>query len=86
MNILNTLSKRAHILSTISHGPVTGGGSQRHTGQDIDRLINRRAVYEAAKMRHPKRWIGNIRNWDHIGDVHLNLVKGKKKIVESQAA
>lgn len=59
---------------------------QRHTGQDIDRLINRRAVYEAAKMRHPKRWSGNIRNWDHIGDVHLNPVKGKRKIVESQAA
>lgn len=59
---------------------------QRHTGQDIDILISRRAVYEAAKMRQPKRWSGDIRNWDYIGEVHLNPEKGNSKVVENQAA
>lgn len=59
---------------------------QRHTGQDIDILANRRAVYESAKIQRPERWSADIRNWDHIGDVYLNPEKGKSNDVENQAA
>ena len=31
---------------------------QRHNGQSEAVLANRRAVYEAAKLRHPERWSG----------------------------
>jgi hypothetical protein len=35
-------------------------------------LIKRKAVYEAARDRNPKRWTGTTRNWDGILAVHLN--------------
>jgi len=59
---------------------------QRHTGQDVDILINRKAVYQSARSKHPERWSGDIRNWDHINEVHLNPEKGKSKVAENQAA
>lgn len=55
---------------------------QRHTGDDKDILINRRAVYLKAKEKHPERWSGNIRNWDHIEEVHLNPGKETLKITK----
>ena len=59
---------------------------QRHTGEDRDILINRKAVYLKAKEKHPERWSGDIRNWDHIEEVHLNPGKETLKIIEDQAA
>lgn len=44
----------------------------RHAGEDREILAKRKAVYEAAKRRHPERWSGRTRNWTPIGDVWLN--------------
>jgi len=59
---------------------------QRHTGEDRGILINRKAVYLKAKEKHPERWSGDIRNWDYIGEVHLNPGKATIKIPKDQAA
>jgi putative transposase len=45
---------------------------QRHSGLDAALLAQRRAVYEAARRRHPQRWSGAIRNWSRIDAVQLN--------------
>jgi putative transposase len=45
---------------------------QRHNGLDAALLARRRAVYVAARRRHPQRWSGAIRNWSRIDLVHLN--------------
>ena len=44
----------------------------RHFGQDTAQLAKRRAVYAAAKAKHPERWSRAIRNWDPILVVTLN--------------
>ncbi|NOX08660.1 MAG: IS3 family transposase, partial [Gammaproteobacteria bacterium] len=49
--------------------------TQRHEGVDQAILIQRKAVYEAAKKRNPARWSGEIRNWDRIENVWLNPPK-----------
>lgn len=46
--------------------------NERHQGQDKAILAQRKAVYEAAKQRHPERWSGETRNWDRVGAVWLN--------------
>jgi len=46
--------------------------SDRHAGRHHDVLRRRRAVYEAARARHPQRWHGPIRNLDPIETVVLN--------------
>ena len=46
--------------------------AQRHTGQDHALLTKRIAIYEAAKIRHPERWSGDIRSWKRVKEVHLN--------------
>ena len=45
---------------------------QRHTGEDIKILEERKLVYEQAKNRHPERWSGKARNWNHEAIVKLN--------------
>ena len=45
---------------------------ERHSGKDTEILQKRKAVYEAAKQRHPERWSRDIRNWDAVGEVWLN--------------
>ena len=49
--------------------------SQRHQGLDTALLAARKAVYEAAKARHPARWSGPTRNWDPVAEVWLNPPK-----------
>ncbi len=44
----------------------------RHCGRDIEILSKRHQVYLDAKKRHPERWTGKTRNWQHIGEVALN--------------
>lgn len=49
--------------------------AQRHDSRDIEILAQRKRVYEAAKERHPQRWSGNIRNWEHEPVVCLNPMR-----------
>ena len=47
--------------------------ASRHTGEDVQILANRHAVYEAAKEAHPERWNGRqTRDWSYIPEVYLN--------------
>lgn len=45
---------------------------QRHQGEDQAILVQRKAVYEAAKAKNSKRWSQQTRNWDWQPDVCLN--------------
>lgn len=44
----------------------------RHAGRDVEILAARKDVYRAAKGRRPRRWSGDIRNWNPVGEVALN--------------
>lgn len=46
--------------------------AERHAGRDTALLHQRVEVYEAAKKKHPERWSGTTRNWQHVQVVHLN--------------
>jgi len=59
---------------------------QRHTGEDVKLLANRKQVYLKAKSENSLRWSGDIRNWDLIKEVHLNPEKKKIEIEENKAA
>lgn len=60
--------------------------AQRHAGEDEAILLNRKKVYQKAKMKHPERWSGDTRNWEHIKEVNLNPEKSKSDIKENMAA
>lgn len=59
---------------------------QRHTGEDIEILAQRKHVYQKAKLQYPERWSGEIRNWDRIETVRLNPEKGKSEVKEHKVA
>jgi transposase InsO family protein len=59
---------------------VTPG--QRHRGEDIAILEQRRLLYEEARKQSPARWAGKTRNWDPVSVVHLNPGKPRKEEVE----
>jgi transposase InsO family protein len=59
---------------------------QRHNGDDIEILANRKRVYAAAKAKNPLRWSGDIKDWDYIDEVHLNPEKEKIKDEKEVAA
>lgn len=46
--------------------------AQRHCGEDLVILAQRKVVYADAKAAHPNRWSGNTRSWEHISTVALN--------------
>lgn len=48
---------------------------QRHNGKAVEILTNRKAVYETAKLKHPERWSGSVRNWKISETVWLNPEK-----------
>ena len=48
---------------------------QRHEGKDRELLNQRKAVYTAAREKHPQRWSRGIRNFEPIGAVILNPPK-----------
>jgi len=50
---------------------------QRHSGQDLDILQRRHALYQAARCRHPQRWSGATRNWSPAGAVELTSYRPK---------
>ena len=54
---------------------------QRHVGDHIDILKNRKKVYELAKLNHPERWSGSTRNWDPHEPVALNPMKEKLQTI-----
>lgn len=60
--------------------------AQRHAGQDGNVLQNRKAVYEAAKCRMPRRWNSRAtRDWDEVKEVWLNPPKHKQSPCASTA-
>ena len=63
---------------------VTPG--QRHRGEDVEILTHRKVIYQAAKLRNPSRWSGDIRNWEPIKEVYLNPEKQKVDEKENKAA
>lgn len=56
--------------------------NQRHKGEDIAILTQRKQVYETAKKQHPERWSGKTRNWEHEPMVKLNPDKNKEQETE----
>jgi len=46
--------------------------AQRHQGLDQQILEQRHQVYQQARLKHPRRWTTNTRNWTPIGSVTLN--------------
>ena len=56
---------------------VTPG--QRHRGEDVVILAQRKLLYEAAKEACPERWSGNIRNWKPLRMVTLNPQKSSQR-------
>ena len=63
---------------------VTPG--QRHRGEDVEILTHRKVIYQAAKLRNPSRWSGDIRNWEPIKEVYLNPEKQKVDEKENKVA
>ncbi len=63
---------------------VTPG--QRHRGEDMEILAYRKVIYQAAKLRNPSRWSGDIRNWEPIKEVYLNPEKQKVDEKENKVA
>jgi len=49
--------------------------AQRHRGEDIQILADRKAVYERAKAQNPSRWSDDTRNWERQQTMTLNPVK-----------
>jgi len=59
---------------------------QRHTGEDVAILQQRKEVYQQARINHPERWSGDIRQWNRIEKVYLNPEKSKDSDDINQAA
>lgn len=62
---------------------------QRHRGEDVAILAQRKTLYEKAKAACPQRWSGSSRNWDHLEKVSLNPLKKpiqEKITIEHKAA
>ena len=49
--------------------------NQRHEGVEKEIMNQRKAVYAAAKSKHPERWSGDTRNWELPRTVYLNPEK-----------
>jgi len=59
----------------------------RHRGRDVGQLEARRAVYAAARAKHPGRWSGATRGWARPSEVTLNAKahQGRKERPSSAA-
>ena len=58
---------------------------QRHSGEDIKILENRKKVYEEARKKNPIRWSGETRDWSRTNVVHLNPLRKKEIEVKKSA-
>ena len=56
--------------------------AQRHSGEEHSLLAKRKAVYEAARQRHPERWSQETRNREPVGAVWLNPDKSDMEELE----
>ena len=54
--------------------------SERHSGAADQIVLDRQAVYEAAKARNPRRWSGKTRNWSLPKTVYLNPEKTHEEL------
>jgi transposase InsO family protein len=54
--------------------------ASRHAMKDGEILEKRKKVYEAAKLKNPKRWSRKTRNWDKIEKVYLNYLQEDENI------
>ena len=72
----------SHLHSSISF--VTP--EDRHSGRDTLLLERRRQLYERARRRHPARWSGATRNWEHVETVKLNPLRDQDAIAEVKRA
>jgi transposase InsO family protein len=52
---------------------------QRHTGEDIQLLEKRHALYNRMIKLHPERWSTTTRNWQHEPTVELNPKHHKER-------
>ncbi len=59
--------------------------NDRHSGEEIEILKKRHAVYQQAKERHPERWSSNLRNWSPVGEVVLNKTSQYEKEIKKVA-
>ncbi len=60
--------------------------AQRHNGEDIEILKQRKRVYEDVKKQYPERWSGETRNWCHEAVVMLNPVNQPVQDIEPEKA
>ncbi len=49
--------------------------ADRHTGEDVAILQNRKEIYHHARRANPHRWSGATRNWSRPAVVRLNPPK-----------
>lgn len=54
----------------------------RHQKLDKEILEKRTAVYHAAKQKKPNRWSRQIRNWEYVDNVYLNIKRTNKKVAQ----
>jgi transposase InsO family protein len=59
--------------------------ASRHANQDQSILLNRTAVYEAARQKNPNRWSENTRDWSRSQIVELNPGRSSKIIKSSSS-
>jgi transposase InsO family protein len=60
--------------------------AQRHAGDDVAILGQRKQVYLKAQSNNPGRWSGDIRHWEPISVVYLNPEKQKTEKKDNKAA
>lgn len=58
---------------------------QRGTGKDLETYERRNSVLEAARSRHPERWVNGMRRWERRDVIVLNPTKKKLKKTENAA-
>lgn len=49
-------------------------------------LAARKSVYRLAHQQHPERWSKQLRNWNYIVEVFLNLEKRRHDVILLQQA
>ncbi len=54
--------------------------SDRHCLKDAEILRKRKEVYEKARMKKPKRWSGEIKDWSIIEEVKLNSLQKEENV------
>lgn len=57
--------------------------NQRHKGEDLGILVDRKVLYEAARRHRPDRWSGSIRDWEPKQVVFLNPKKSKQRVLKA---